>query len=121
MAVGKHTIKVVAEDTKGFHGTATVSISVIEGGGGDDDESPNFVSFADGKLPVSWKTNTWEVDVPGYDDTYSLRSKEHPASVLTHKTMDNGGYVEFFTKGDNVDLYLDKVKADALSTVSFGN
>ena len=91
------------------------------------DESPNFVSFADGKIPSSWKTNTWAVDVAmGYDaDNHSLRADNPVSSVLTTKTMDNRGYIEFYVRsgenGNFFDFYIDNVKAKAQSSTTEGN
>ena len=117
VTLGKHTIKALAVNNIGKQAETSISVTVIESGGGEDDtESPDFVDFADGKIPASWKTNTWVVDIAvGYEDNYSLRSDNPIAAVLTNKTMSAPGYVEFYTRGNNFDLYIDGVKAHALS------
>ncbi|MCL2167862.1 MAG: Ig-like domain-containing protein [Lentimicrobiaceae bacterium] len=111
---GKHTIKAVAIDNEAAQTEASITVNI--GDGGNETESPNFVTFTSGVIPVSWKTNTWEVDVAmGYDDNYSLRSNNPIASVITNKTINNTGYVEFFTYGSSFDLFIDNVKAQAFS------
>jgi len=112
LTLGKHTIKAVAVNNEGTQEESTITVNIIS------DESPDFVTFADGKIPPGWKTSTWEVDMTiGYDDNYSLKSKNHPASVVAGKTMNASSYVEFFTRGDNFDLYIDNEKAQAFSSV----
>jgi len=117
---GKHTIKAVAIDNEGAQAEASITVNI--GDGESDTESPNFVTFTGGVIPVSWKTNTWIVDVAmGYDDNYSLRSNNPIASVVTNKTMNNPSYVEFHTRGDNFDLFIDNIKMQALSSVPAGD
>jgi len=88
------------------------------GGGTIDRESPDFVTFANGKFPKTWVTYTWEVDdVVGYDDNYSLRCANYPvALVYAFKTVDTG-FVEFYTKGGDVNLYIDGEMATVVSAV----
>ena len=87
----------------------------------NEEESPDFVTFADGKLPAGWKTYTWEIDnTLGYDDNYSLRAANYPALVFANKTMEVLGLVEFYSYGD-VDFFIDDVMAQAISSVADGN
>ena len=128
LTLGEHTIKAVATTIEGAQAESSIKVKIVEsGGGGNADESPNFVSFADGRIPASWKTNTWVVDVAmGYDaDNQSLRADNPVSSVLTTKTMSAASYVEFYIRsgsyGDFFELYIDNVKATALSSSSDGN
>jgi len=93
------------------------------GGGTIDRESPDFVTFANGKFPKTWITYTWEVDdVVGYDDNYSLRCANYPvALVYAFKTVDTTAFVEFYTKGGDVNLYIDSVKVTAISSTAAEN
>ena len=86
-------------------------------------ESPDFVTFADGNFPAGWITYTWEIDSKiGHNDSYSLRSANYPvALVYTKKTMDSCAYVEFYTYGDPVDLFIDGVKVKAISFTTDGS
>ena len=85
-------------------------------------ESPDFVSFKEG-IPEGWKTYTWELDTEvGYDDNYSLRSANYPvALVFAYKKVDTTGFVEFYTKGGEVVLYVDGEKATAISSTAAEN
>ena len=128
LTLGEHTIKVTATTLEGAQAESSIKIKIVEsGGGGNENESPNFVSFADGKIPLSWKTNTWVVDVAmGYDaDNQSLRADNPVSSVLTTKTMRAASYVEFYVRSgsyeDFFELYIDNVKATALSSTPDGN
>jgi hypothetical protein len=123
LSLGSHKLKAVAvNDVATQKESATITIAIIDDGGGGKDESPDFVTFANGEIPLSWRTSSWEVDVAmGYDDGYSLKSKEYPASVLTNKTMKAPGYIEFYTRGNNFDLYIDRNKKKALSSTPNGN
>jgi len=122
LTLEKYTIKAIATNTEGGQGEASITVNITNSSGGTDDESPNFVTFANGKIPPSWKTSTWSVDVAmGWDDNYSLRSQDHPASVVTDKTMNGSSYVEFYTRGTNFDLYINNAKQSALSSVPAGN
>ena len=128
LTLGEHTIKAVAITLEGAQAESSIKVKITEsGGGGNADESPNFVSFAADTIPASWKTNTWVVDVSmGYDaDNHSLRSNNPVASVLTNKTMNATSYVEFYVRsgsyGDFFDLFIDNVKATALSSTTEGD
>lgn len=120
LSQGKHTIKAIAIDNESAQTEASVTVNI--GDGGSDTESPNFITFTNGVIPVSWKTSTWAVDVAmGYDDNYSLRSDNPIASVVTNKTMNSLAYLEFYTRGDNFDLFIDNKKVQALSSSTVDN
>jgi hypothetical protein len=76
-------------------------------------ESPDFVTFSNGKFPQSWITYTWEIDHEvGFDDNYSLRAANYPVALaFAYKTVKDTGFVEFYTKGGDIYLYIDSVKA----------
>jgi len=121
LTLGKHTIKAIAVNSEGVEAKSSITINIIERGAGL--ESPNFVTFNSGTLPTGWITYTWETDnTIGYDDKYSLRSANYPSAlVFAFKTMDAPGYVEFYSKGGNVDLYIDGKKAQAQSSAPAGS
>jgi len=100
--------------TDGTQSESSVTVNVVENFDGNVKESPDFVSFSDGKFPDSWLTYTWEVANIGYDDDYSLKSANPIAIVYTNKTVHAPSYIQFYTKGDEIDLYINDVKADAL-------
>jgi hypothetical protein len=114
VTLGKHTIKAVAINKKGLQAETSVSINVVENTGNDGKESPDFVTFTDGKLPAGWITYTWASANIGFDDNYSMRSAHYPATIYATKTFNAPGYVQFYTKGGTVDLYIDNEKAQAL-------
>ena len=121
LTLGKHTIKALAVNTEGAKAEKSITVTIIESTG-NETESPNFVTFANGKIPISWKTSTWTIDVAtGYDDNYSLSAKSYSASVVTSKTMNVLGYIEFYTKGSSFDLYIDRIKKQAFSSTTVGD
>jgi len=122
LELGKHTIKAIATNTEGGQGEASIMVNITESGGSAD-ESPNFVTFADGKIPPSWKTNTWVVDVAmGYDDNYALRADHTVSSVVTNKTINIASYIEFYIRGeDYFDFYIDNVKVQPFSSTTLSN
>ena len=80
----------------------------------EEKESLDFVTFKDGSLPVGWKTYSWEITTIGFDDGFSLKSANPTAIVATTKTMHAPAYIQFYTKGENIDLYIDEEKAKVL-------
>jgi len=107
LTVNAHTIKAVARNSNGKQGEASVNIIVEK----DTTlyESPDFVSFSDGKLPKGWEAEGWHIfSFDGFDDSFSLCSIEKNSKVKTIKTCD---YVEFFLSGygGGVELYMDGV------------
>ncbi len=105
MSPGTHTIKAIAKDNGGSNGESSVTITIEE----PATESPDFVSFSDGQIPPTWQTATWFVDnTGGYDDIYSLKV-EGSGSVMTTKTIQGNGHLEFYAKGANyyLTVYID--------------
>ncbi|MCL2246917.1 MAG: hypothetical protein FWC10_07385 [Lentimicrobiaceae bacterium] len=121
LQLGKFNITAVATSSESAQAESTVIVNVVEDLGYNT-ESPDFVTFTDGKFPDSWITYSWEtVTTLGYDDTFSLKSANYPtATVYTNKTMHAKAYVQFYTQGENIDLYIDDEKAKALSMSSAG-
>ena len=96
MSPGTHTIKAIAKDNGGSNGESSVTITIEE----PATESPDFVTFSDGQIPPTWQTATWYVDNSGgYDDIYSLKVVGE-GSVMTTKTIQGNGQLEFYTKGN---------------------
>jgi len=116
LTLGNNTVTALAVNMEGDKAEASITINIVESGEGSADESPNFVTFTGGIIPPSWKTSTWEVEVAkGYDDFLSLRSNAlSESNVVTFKTVRAPSYVEFFTTGNNFDLYIDGTKEYAL-------
>jgi hypothetical protein len=119
---GKMHIKVIAQNSEGEATEHSIMVDVTDKVASE--ESPDFVTFSDGKIPKGWITNfTWEIESQlGYDDNYSLRTTPFYADIIyANKTFDKNGYVEFFTKGGDVGLYIDGEGRNALSTEPAGN
>ena len=107
MSPGSHTIKTIAKDNGGSNGESSVTITIEE----PATESPDFVSFSDGQIPPTWQTATWQVDnTGGYDDIYSLKVVG-PGSVMTTKTIQGNGFLEFYAKStyslNYLSIYID--------------
>ena len=117
LTLGQHEVTVIAKDKKGKKITSSITVNAVERLG-DPEESPDFVNFANGKFPKGWITYTWEMENEmGYTDNYSLRAANYPlAYVFAHKTMKKDGYVEFYTKGGNVELLIDEAEATLFSS-----
>ena len=97
MSPGQHTIKAIAKDNGGSNGESSITITIEE----PATESPDFVTFSDGQIPPTWQTATWYVDnTGGYDDIYSLKVVGE-GSVMTTKTIQGKGYLEFFAKSNS--------------------
>jgi hypothetical protein len=99
---GTNTIKAVAHNNTGKRSEASVKIIINE----KRDESPDFVSFSDGKIPKGWITNGWYFDPTwGYDDSASLFSIIDSAKVSATKTCN---YIEFYWSGFcYINFYID--------------
>jgi len=102
----------------------TLSLSLTVGCGKNDDhsggevnqpgtESPDYVSFLDGKIPGTWQTATWVIDnTVGFDDIYSLKATQSDVAVSTGKTFTSSvNYVEFYLYGGSSSFYIDGIKA----------
>lgn len=109
LSPGTHVLRAVAKDNDGANGEATVNIIVEQ----PDTESPDFVTFSDGKIPNTWHTTAWYIDnTIGYDDIYSLKTMTNNSAVVTSKTCNsNMNFVEFYLRGSGtVDFYVDGSK-----------
>ena len=117
LTLGKLTIKVVATNDNGIQAESSVTVNIVESLGVKE-ESPDFVTFSNGKMPLGWSTYSWEIeDKIGYSDNYSLRSVNYPvALVFANKTIKTNSYIEFYTKGGDVHLLIDGVKAEPFSS-----
>jgi len=116
---GLHTLKAIVKDKKSKENVQhSITINVVENIDPNEIESPDFVTFADGKFPAGWITYSWEPANIGYDDNYSLKSANPFATVFTKKTMSANGYVQFYTKGENIDLYIDNADEKAQAILS---
>ena len=116
MSPGTHTINAIAKDNSGSNGESSVTITIQE----PATESPDFVSFSDGKIPPTWQTATWFVDnTGGYDDIYSLRVN-YQGSVMTTKTIQGKGYLEFYAKS-NDGYYFNDVYTPSFKLYIDGN
>lgn len=121
MSPGSHTIKVIAKDNEGSNGESFVTITIEE----PATESPDFVTFSDGQIPPTWQTATWFVDnTGGYDDIYSLKVNGE-GSVVTTKSIQGNGYLEFYAKGyylnKRLDLYIDGETNHYFTTETVGS
>ena len=118
---GTHTIKAIAKDNGGSNGESSISITIEE----PATESPDFVSFSDGQIPPTWQTATWYVDnTGGYDDIYSLKVVGY-GSVMTTKTIQGNGYLEFYVKCtyylSDLSLYIDGSTRHYYTTETVGS
>ena len=96
---GTHTIRAEAQNNEGKRSQASVSILVKPA----EYESPDSVSFSDGKLPAGWETNGWFMDpTNGYDDSFSLFTRADNATVTALKTCSS---IEFYLRGGCGDIY----------------
>ena len=104
---GTHTLKAVAKDDYGAKADATVSISINQ----PSTESPDFISFSDGKIPNTWQTTAWVIDnTVGYDDIYSLKATTVDVAVVTNKTITSAiNFVEFYLYG-SASFFIDGTK-----------
>ncbi|MCL2511194.1 MAG: Ig-like domain-containing protein [Bacteroidales bacterium] len=116
LSPGTHTLKAVAKDDKGANGESTVSIIVEQ----PNTESPDFVSFSDGKIPNTWQTTAWFVDnTVGYDDIFSLRATTSNVAVITSKTCtSNINYVEFYVRSGFLNFFIDGVLVQECSATN---
>lgn len=107
LTAGTHTLKAVAKDDKGAKGEAIVSVTINQ----PSTESPDFMSFSDGKIPNTWQTTAWTIDnTMGYDDIYSLKATATDVAIVTTKTIESStNYVEFYLYG-SASFFIDGTK-----------
>ena len=118
LSAGSHTLKTVAKDNDGAKSEATVAVTIKQ----PSTESPDFVSFSDGKIPNTWQTTAWTIDnTVGFDDIYSLNVSESGVAVVTSKKIEAYSYVEFYTTGDNFYFYIDGVRVYPIKFDNTGN
>jgi len=113
---GSHTLKAVAKDDQGAKGEATVTVTINK----PSTESPDFVSFSDGKIPGTWQTTAWVIDnTVGFDDIYSLKATESGVAVITNKTCNaNISFVEFYVRSGSANFFVDGTKMKECSAGS---
>jgi hypothetical protein len=95
MEPGTHTIKALAIANNGVKAEETVSFNVKKY------ETPNFVSFSDGKFPKGWIPGNWHISSPGFDDGYCARVSYYSGGTLSTVKTCNGNIncIEFYAKG----------------------
>ena len=100
--IGTYTIKAIVRNKDGKQGETSVKITVKEA----NYESPDFVSFSDGKLPKGWEADGWHVTpTNGFDDFFSLFTNHINTKAKASKTCD---YIEFYATGSGrYEFYLD--------------
>jgi hypothetical protein len=111
---GAHTIKAIATAKNGNKVEDTIVITVKQA----DLESPDAVSFADGKIPGTWTTTEWSIDNGAkQDDTYSVKSTTDGGSIATSNVVSvSNNFLEFYVKGNGVvDFYIDDVKGKIIN------
>jgi hypothetical protein len=97
---GTHTIRAVALASGGIKSEATLSFNIVKY------ESPDFVSFSDGKIPKGWRNDetwgsAWKIFSPGFDDDYAIGVAGF-GELITRKTINaNVNRIEFYIKSDS--------------------
>ena len=116
LAPGTHTLKAVAKDNDGANGESSVNIIVEQ----PNTESPDFVTFSDGKIPGTWQTTAWVIDnTVGFDDIYSLRATTNNVAVITSKTCDaNINNIEFYVRNGFLNFFIDGVQVKECSATN---
>jgi len=94
---GNHTVKITVKDV-----AALRTISVSEA----NYESPDFVTFAGGKIPPEWSVENWRINIAnGVDDKFSLIASSPEAQATTSKTCNK---ISFYLRGNGtVNLKMD--------------
>ena len=116
LVLGKLTITAIATNDEDMHAETSVTVNVVEKFDFEEKESPDFVTFGAGPLPDGWKTYTWEIANIGYDDGYSLKSANPTALVYASKTIHKRSVIQYYTKGEAIDFYIDDVKSYAITS-----
>jgi len=105
LLLGTHALKVVVKNSFSKQNEASVKIKIIP----TNVESPDFVSFSDGKIPRGWQTQGWYIDpTKGFDDSFSLFSNIDSSKISVYKEC-NGieFYLNFNSKPGIINFYLD--------------
>jgi len=115
ITAGAHKLKVVAKNNEGKSCEASVTVTVKEAV--IDPESPDFVTFSDGKLPNGWKTDGWQINFisdSNHDNFVPfLYTYADNATVTTKKTC---SYIDFYLKGyGKIIFYKDDVIEETIS------
>jgi len=126
LELGYHTIRAVAIANNDLKSEQTTSFNLVKY------ESPDFVSFSDGKFPKGWINEGWIVSSPGFDDDYAIMTTTYYYSYYTVsaiKTCDaNINCIEFYAKNNieneyyptRLNFYIDNiVKENILLTTSW--
>ena len=114
---GMRTIKTVMQNNKGKQCEAFVCVFIKS----VKHESPDSVTFLDGKLPIGWETLGWYINPTPlwsysypeeWNDQFSLATRTNNAVVTVHKTFCN---IKFYMRGAGyVFLYVDGVILDKI-------
>jgi hypothetical protein len=94
---GVHTIRAVALAEDGTKDEATVSFVLAKF------ESPDFVTFSEGKFPQGWKIGAgWAIFSPGFDDDFCIKRSPHWDDELSAIKTSNEDIncIEFYAKDD---------------------
>jgi len=105
LLLGTHALKVVVKNSFSKQNEASVKIKIIP----TNVESPDFVSFSDGKIPRGWQTQGWYIDpTKGFDDSFSLFSNIDSSKISVLKEC-NGieFYLNFNTRPSTINFYID--------------
>lgn len=103
LKAGKHILSVAAKDDKGTVSKDSITISIAQ----PLTESPDFVSFTNGKIPYTWQNTGWKIGSPGYDDNNSIQGDiiYGTETVITvQKTFQKDGFMEFYDFGVNENI-----------------
>ena len=91
---GTHTIRAVAIASEEAKAESSVTFNLIQS------ESPDFVSFSNGKFPSGWNNEGWSITSPGYNDTHAIVSSYYYYSTVSATKTCNANidYIEFYAK-----------------------
>ncbi len=109
-SLGEHTVKVILRDEFENSVSDTKKIVIYEQIG----ESPDIVSFSEG-IPSTWIVDSWELTAnSGFEGSQSVQLEGNSGCVITTKTFEQEGNVNFRIKNTSGTLffYIDgKLKA----------
>lgn len=99
-SIGEHDVKVILRDKLGNEGSNTKKIHISQSIG----ESPNGVNFTEG-IPDTWIIDSWDLNNNlGYEGSQSLQSTVEGGTIITTKTYEKEGCVNFRIKKNNGEL-----------------